>query len=135
VAKRWSGGRSLPAPEFLPLPLAMARMASMKRSSSSKRLALGGLDHQRAVDDEREADRVGVEAVVDEALGDVAGLDAFGGLALVAEDNLVHGGGLVGELVEVFKLGADVVGVEDGVFGGLAQAVRGRWRGCRPGRG
>ena len=40
------------------------------------RLALRGLDHQRAVHDEREADRVGMEAVIDEPLGDVAGLHA-----------------------------------------------------------
>ena len=41
------------------------------------RFALRGLDHQRAGHDQREADRVGMEAVVDEALGDVAGLDAL----------------------------------------------------------
>ena len=39
-------------------------------------LALRGLDHQRAVHDQREGNGVGVEAVIDEALGDVAGLDA-----------------------------------------------------------
>ena len=44
-------------------------------------------------------------------------------LPLVAEDHLVHRRGLVGQLVEVFELVADVVGVEHRVFGGLAQAV------------
>ena len=57
-----------------------------------QRLALGGLDHERAGDDHGEADGVGMEAVVDEALGDVSGLDAELGLELVAEDDLVHGG-------------------------------------------
>ena len=69
-----------------------------------KRFALRGLDHQGAVDDHGEADRVGVEAVVDEALGDVAGLNPFGRLALVAEDDFVHRGRFVRQLVEVFEL-------------------------------
>ena len=70
------------------------------------------------------ADRVGVEAVVDEALGDVAGLDTPCLLLLIAEDDLVHRWRLVRQFVVAFELFADVVGVEHGVFGGLAQAVR-----------
>ena len=35
----------------------------------------------------------------------------------------MHGSGFVGELVEVFNAVANVVRVEDGVFGGLPQAV------------
>ena len=85
--------------------------------------ALGGLDHHGAGDDEGEAGGVGVEAVVDHALAHVAGLDAIFGLELVGEDDLVEGGGLVGEIEGVGELGAEVVGVEDGVFGGLAEAV------------
>ena len=41
------------------------------------RLALGRLDHQRAGNNQREADRVRMETVVDQPLGDVAGLDAL----------------------------------------------------------
>src|ERR1035441_4961004 len=87
-------------------------------------LALGGLDHERAVDDHGKTYRVGVETVVDKTLGNVAGFDAEGRLALVAEDYFVHGRRFVGQLVNVFELFADVVGVEDGVFGGLSQPVR-----------
>ena len=53
-------------------------------------LGLSGLDHHRAGDDEREAHGVGMKSVVDQALGDVAGVDAALGLALVAEDAFVH---------------------------------------------
>ena len=37
------------------------------------RLRLGGLDHERLLDDQREVDRRGVEAEVEEPLGDVGG--------------------------------------------------------------
>src|ERR1700761_7299097 len=55
------------------------------------RFALSGLDHQRARNDERKGDSVGVEAVIDEALGDVASFDATCLLLFIAEDDLVHG--------------------------------------------
>src|ERR1700722_6884019 len=42
-----------------------------------ERFTLRRLDHQRPMDDKREAYRVGMEAVIDEALSDVAGLHAF----------------------------------------------------------
>ena len=45
--------------------------ASAKASSVSTRLGLGRLDEHALVDDQREVDRRRVEAVVDEALGDV----------------------------------------------------------------
>ena len=86
-------------------------------------LAFGGLDHERSRNDEREGDSVGVEAVIDEALGDIAGLDAAYLLALVAEDDLVHRGRLIWQLVMAFELLADVVRVEHSIFRGLAQAV------------
>ena len=54
------------------------------------RLALGWLDHQRAGHDQRKRRGVGMKSVVDEALGDVHGLDAFLRLQLVAEDDFVH---------------------------------------------
>src|SRR5438045_964775 len=80
------------------------------------RFTLGGLDHQRAGDDQRERRRIRMEAVVDEALGDVAGLHAFGSLQTIAEDNLMHRSGLVRKIVKAFELLADVVGVEDSIF-------------------
>ena len=64
-----------------------------------------------------------MEAVIDEALGDVHGLHAFFGLQFVAENDFVHAGRGVGQVVGAFEALADVVSVEDGVFGGLAQAV------------
>ena len=65
-----------------------------------------------------------MEAVVDQPFGDVAGLDAFGRLELVAENHLVHGSSFIGEFKDVLQLFTNVVGVEDRVFGGLAQPVR-----------
>ena len=44
-------------------------------------------------------------------------------MQFVAEDDFVHGGRRVGQVVNAFQSLADVVGVEHGVFGGLAQAV------------
>src|ERR1039457_3520856 len=82
----------------------------------------GGLDHHRAMHDQREADGVRVEAVIDQALGDVAGVDAFAGLPGVAENALVHGRGLVGELVVGLQQFADVGGVEHGIHGGDAES-------------
>ena len=65
-----------------------------------------------------------MKAVVDEALGDVAGFDAPGRLEFVAEDHLVHGGRPVGQIVHPVQLLADVIGVEHCVFSGLPQPVR-----------
>ena len=55
------------------------------------RLGLGRLDHQRLVDQQREVDGRRVEAVVEQALGDVERLDAELALGRRAgEDELVH---------------------------------------------
>ena len=40
------------------------------------RFGFGGLDHQRAGNDQRKRRGVGMKAVVDQALGDVHGVDA-----------------------------------------------------------
>ena len=85
-------------------------------------LGLGGLDHERAVHDQREAHGVRMEAVIDEALGDVAGAHAEFGLAIVAEHHLVHVGRSVGQIEVRLELLADVDGVEHRVHGGVAQA-------------
>src|SRR5215472_9415818 len=58
--------------------------------------ALSRLDHQGTGHDERKSGGVWVKAVVDEALGDVHGTDAFFRLHLVAEDNFVHARRVVG---------------------------------------
>ena len=52
---------------------------------------LGGLDHQRAVDDEREAHGRWVEAVVEEPFGDVGVVDIVLGLFGVVKDHFVQG--------------------------------------------
>jgi hypothetical protein len=83
----------------------------------------GGLDHERAVDDEREADGIGMEAVIDEAFGDIAGAHAFDGLAVVAENAFVHAGRFIGDFVVRLEQSAEIVGVEKRVHGGAAKAV------------
>src|SRR5690348_13771909 len=65
-----------------------------------------------------------MKAVVDEALGDVSGPDAVLRLQAVAEDYFVHRSRLVWQLVDAFELLANVIGVQDSVFCGLAQTVR-----------
>src|SRR3990170_4057208 len=87
-------------------------------------LRLRRLDHQRLVDDEREVDRWWVEAVVDEPLGDVERLHHLRALADAGEDDLVHAGAVVGEVVGVAEAGLDVVGVDDGVLADGAQPLR-----------
>ena len=66
--------------------------------------ALRGLDHHGARNDERECRGVGVEAVIDEPLGDVGGADAARGLAAVREHTLVHASFIVGKLENVLEL-------------------------------
>src|SRR5580765_2471539 len=67
-----------------------------------------------------------MEAVVDEAFGDVHCVDAVAFLAGVAENNFVQGGQGIGKVEYTFEMFTDVVGVEDGVFGSLthARAIR-----------
>ena len=62
-------------------------------------LALGGLDHQRAVDDGGEIDGGRMEPAVDEALGHVQGVHVVGQLAVV-QDDFVQGRGLVFHMVD-----------------------------------
>ena len=97
----------------------------MKRSSSCLRFALGRFDHQRAGD--REAQRRRVEAEIDQPLGHVLGADAGGVLERAqVEDALVRdqpvAAGVQGRVVRCQALG-DVVGVEQGDLGRLAQAL------------
>jgi hypothetical protein len=88
------------------------------------RFAFGGFDHHRPGYDQRKRRSVGMEAIIDQAFGNVHGADAFLGLQLVAENYLVHAGGRVRQVVRPFQSLADVVGVEHGVFGRLPQTVR-----------
>src|SRR5579859_6574847 len=82
----------------------------------------GWLDHERSGNDQRKRGGVGMEAIVDEALGDVHGVDAVFLLERIAENNLVHGRQGIGEIENAFEVFADVIGVKHGVFGGLAHA-------------
>ena len=95
-----------------------------------ERLALGGLDHQRA--GHRKAQRRRVEAVVDEPLGDVLGADAGAVLqpAQVEDAFVRHAAALelrVGARIEhrvvVGQPGGDVVRAQDRHLGGRAQGV------------
>ena len=63
-----------------------------------------------------------MEAVIDEALGKVAGLHALGGLAVITKDHFVHAGALIGQLKVRFQLVADVVRVHQRIDGGVAEA-------------
>src|SRR5258707_8713006 len=65
-----------------------------------------------------------MEAIVNQSLGNVARLDTFFLLEMVAEDYFMHGRALVWQLICTCQFFADVVGVEYGVFRGLAQAIR-----------
>ena len=86
------------------------------------RLGLGRLDHQRLGDDQREVDRRRVEAVVHEPLRDVER-----GAAVLAlqrarrEDELVHAEPVERQVVRVLQPREDVVRVEHGRLGHLAQ--------------
>ena len=75
------------------------------------------------MNDQREADGIGMEAVIDEALGDVAGANAFRGLAVVTENAFVHGRRFVGDLIMRLEQLAKVVGIEQRVHRGLAQTI------------
>ena len=65
-----------------------------------------------------------MESVVNQPLGDVSCLHAFFGLQFVAKYHFVHGRRRVGEIVSALHSFANVIGVEHGIFGGLAQAIR-----------
>ncbi len=90
----------------------------------------GRLDHQRA--GHRKAHRGRMEAVIHQALGDVFGADAAGFLERAhVQDALVRHAAVaarVQDRVVVTQAGGNVVGVQDGDFGGAAQAVRAHQR-------
>ena len=75
------------------------------------------------MDDERETDGVRMKAVINEALGDVAGPNAFGGLAIVTENAFMHGWSFVSNFVVRLKQLAQIVGIEERVHGGSAKSV------------
>ena len=94
------------------------------------RFAFRRLHHQRA--GHREAERGRVEAVVDQALGDVFGADAAAVLERPQIQDAFVGDAAALDLriatavkhgVVVSQPGSDVVGAEDGDFSGVAQAV------------
>src|SRR5215470_3310279 len=64
-----------------------------------------------------------MKPVVNQPLGDIAGLHALLRLNAITEDHFVHGSALVRQVVILFQLFADVVGVEHSVFRGLAKAI------------
>ena len=53
-------------------------------------LALGGLDHHRALNHEWEGCRIGVKAIIDQPLAHVTGLDPMFRLQPVGKHNLMH---------------------------------------------
>src|SRR5262249_2839981 len=57
-----------------------------------------------------------------EALGDVHRVDAVASLNGVAENDFVHGRQGIGQVENAFEMFADVVGIEHGIFGCLADA-------------
>src|SRR5215831_8026207 len=65
-----------------------------------------------------------MKSVVDEPLRDIHGAHAFFRLQFVAEDDLVHARRVIRQIVCAFESFANVVGVQNGVFGGLAKTVR-----------
>ena len=78
-------------------------------------LGLGRLDHERLVHDEREVDRRGVEALLEQPLGHVEGLDPRSLLQRRApRHHLVHAGPVVGDVVAPSQPAAEPVGVEHG---------------------
>ena len=98
-------------------------MASMNRSSSCLPSVSVGSIMSAPCTISGKADGVGMEAVIDQPLGDVAGAHALLRLAVVAEHHLVHVGRFVRQVVIGLQHLADVVGVEHRIHGGVAQAV------------
>ena len=86
-------------------------------------LGLGRLDHDRLLDRQREVDRGGVVATVDQELGDVDGVHAMDKLPGGGKDALVHADLVVGQLVPGLQPLLDVVGVEHRQFRGLDQPL------------
>ena len=65
------------------------------------RNALGGLDHEGSVDDEREVDGRRVKAVVDQTLGDIQGRDPA-----VAQASIASGAAGTSRAVAKIRLGS-----------------------------
>ena len=88
-------------------------------------LGFGRLDHDRFGHRQREVDRRGVEAVVEQPLGEVHRRDAALGLELrAAGDELVHAAIALRHGQEVLHAAEQVVGVEHRVLADAPQAVR-----------
>ena len=102
----------------------MEIIASQKRSSSRFAFQLGGFDHQRI--DNGEAHGGGMEAIVHQALGHVFNADARAFLEVTQIDDTFMRHIAAGACVEHREMRlqtlGNVVGVEDGHDGGLAQA-------------
>ena len=95
-----------------------------ERVERLQRFGFRGLDHQGFFNDEREIDRRCVEAVVEQAFGDVhrghAGLllDSAG-----TGDEFVHAAVAVRNFQEILDLAEQIIGVQHGVLGSLSQAL------------
>ena len=86
-------------------------------------LGLRGLDHQRAADHQRKVDRRRVEAVVQQPLGNVQGLDAAVVERAVREDALVQARLALGQVIGRLQPRAQIVGVQNRHARGAAQPV------------
>src|SRR5947207_12175293 len=64
-----------------------------------------------------------MEAIVDEAFGDVAGFHAVLRLQPVTENYFVHRSSFIGKLVDALQLFANIVGIENRIFRSLPQAI------------
>ncbi len=73
------------------------------------------------MNNEREADRVRMKPVVDQPFGDVTGLDPAARLCVVTKNAFVHRWSRIGKVVVFLDTLADVVGVQDGIDGGVSQ--------------
>ena len=87
-------------------------------------LGLGRLDHQRLVDDEREVVGRRMEIVIHQPLGDIQGADAGSVRPLAFGHELVHADAVVWDGIDTLQARLEVVGIQHGILGDLAQAVR-----------
>src|SRR3954452_521871 len=76
-------------------------------------------DHQRTGHDQRETDRVRVEAVVNQALGDITRSHTLLRLTRITEDTFMHRWRLVGKVEPGLQMLADIVRVQDSIDGSL----------------
>ncbi len=110
----------------------MTRNRAFRRTRRACPLALGlgRLDHHRLSHRQREVDRRGVEAVVQQPLGDVHRRDALARPFSCdgRGDELVHAAVALRHRENVLHTAEQVVGVEHRVFGSRVGAHRGRMR-------